>query len=89
LASQLSLSIGRKILHQSEGKGRQRLVRLLCLSCKRERKLTDEVLSIDPRYTALGIEKGATIYEPHGCERCSGTGYRGRTGVFEILQSDE
>jgi general secretion pathway protein E len=26
------------------------------------------------------------VHEPKGCERCNGTGYRGRTGVFEVLE---
>jgi len=29
------------------------------------------------------------VHEPGGCERCSGTGYRGRTGVFECLETGE
>jgi general secretion pathway protein E len=35
----------------------------------------------------LGI--GETVHEPRGCERCGGTGYRGRTGVFEIIETTE
>ena len=67
----------------------QRLVRVLCERCKIEKKLTDAALSVDPRYTALGIAKNEIVHEPHGCDRCSGTGYRGRTGVFEILETTE
>jgi general secretion pathway protein E len=38
----------------------------------------------------IGFNAGETIYEAGGCERCGGTGYRGRNGVFEILEmSDE
>jgi general secretion pathway protein E len=37
----------------------------------------------------LGLQPGETMHEPHGCERCGGTGYRGRTGVFEILEVNE
>jgi general secretion pathway protein E len=63
----------------------QRLVRVLCERCKTQHRLgaTDE--SIDPRYTTLGLGPGDLVCEPAGCERCSGTGYRGRNGVFEIL----
>jgi general secretion pathway protein E len=32
------------------------------------------------------LAAGDIIYEPAGCERCGGTGYRGRSGVFEILE---
>ena len=67
----------------------QRLVRVLCERCKIEKKLDDAALSVDPRYTALGIQKNETVHEPNGCDRCSGTGYRGRTGVFEILETTE
>jgi len=64
----------------------QRLVRILCDRCKTKRTLAAKDLSADPRYTALGLEAGETVHEPAGCERCGGTGYRGRAGVFEILE---
>jgi general secretion pathway protein E len=63
----------------------QRLVRILCDRCKAKRALTPADLTADPRYTALGLQAGETVHEPAGCERCGGTGYRGRSGVFEIL----
>ncbi len=64
----------------------QRLVRILCDRCKERRTLRASDLSGDPRYQALGFRAGDTIHEPAGCERCGGTGYRGRTGVFEIIE---
>jgi general secretion pathway protein E len=64
----------------------QRLVRILCDRCKVKRTLTAADLSTDPRYATLGLEVGETVHEPAGCERCGGTGYRGRCGVFEILE---
>jgi general secretion pathway protein E len=67
----------------------QRLVRQLCDRCKTRRDLTPADLATDPRYDALGFRIGETIYEPKGCERCGGTGYRGRVGVFEVLKIDE
>jgi general secretion pathway protein E len=67
----------------------QRLVRLLCDRCKRPRRLSSEDLAADPRYAALNLKIGETIHEPGGCERCSGTGYRGRNGVFEIIEMNE
>lgn len=63
----------------------QRLVRQLCARCKRPHTLTRADLDADPRYGALGFAPGETVYEPEGCERCGGAGYRGRIGVFEIL----
>jgi len=67
----------------------QRLVRQLCDRCKKKRDLTLADFTDDPRFDALGFKVGETIYEPKGCERCGGTGYRGRVGVFEILKIDE
>jgi general secretion pathway protein E len=67
----------------------QRLVRVLCDRCKAPRTLTAEYLAADPRYAALGLAVGETVHEPAGCERCAGTGYRGRNGVFEILEITE
>ncbi|MFG1328440.1 GspE/PulE family protein [Xanthobacter autotrophicus] len=68
----------------------QRLVRQLCDRCKRPRTLTAMDVADDPRFSALGFKAGETVYEPKGCERCGGAGYRGRVGVFEILTlSDE
>src|SRR6185369_11637681 len=40
----------------------------------------------DPRFSALGFQPGDTVYEPCGCDRCGGTGYRGRSGIFEIIE---
>jgi general secretion pathway protein E len=67
----------------------QRLVRILCERCKFERTLTTALTASDPRYAVLGLKVGDCVHEPVGCERCSGTGYRGRTGVFEILEIDD
>ena len=64
----------------------QRLVRLLCDRCKLERQLTAADLANDQRYSPLGLRVGETVHEPGGCDHCSGTGYRGRTGVFEVLE---
>jgi len=67
----------------------QRLVRVLCDRCKSTRTLAADDLAADPRYTALGLMAGETVGEPGGCERCGGTGYRGRSGVFEVLEMVE
>jgi len=66
----------------------QRLVRLLCERCKSVRPLAREDFDRDPRYEAIGLREGETLYEPTGCDRCSGVGYRGRVGVFEALAVD-
>src|SRR5271166_3277544 len=64
----------------------QRLVRVLCERCKTQRRLSPADLDADPRYGALGLSVGDAVWEPRGCERCAGTGYRGRVGVFEALE---
>src|SRR5262245_5508703 len=64
----------------------QRLVRVLCDRCKIEKPLSAKELAADPRYAMLGLKVGDCVHEPKGCERCNGTGYRGRTGVFEVLE---
>jgi general secretion pathway protein E len=67
----------------------QRLVRILCDRCRVQRTLTASDLAADPRYGMLGFTTGDKVCEPAGCERCGGTGYRGRSGVFECLEMTE
>lgn len=67
----------------------QRLVRQLCDRCKSSRPLTHADVEADPRYTAVGLSVGNVIFEPVGCERCGNVGYRGRIGVFEVLEMNE
>jgi general secretion pathway protein E len=67
----------------------QRLVRVLCDRCRKEKILGAGDLATDPRYRMLGFKPGERVWEPAGCERCGGTGYRGRIGVFECLEMTE
>jgi general secretion pathway protein E len=64
----------------------QRLVRALCDRCKVRKTLTPADIAAEPRYDALGLKAAETVHAPGGCERCGGTGYRGRVGVFELLE---
>jgi type II secretion system protein E len=61
----------------------QRLVRRLCAQCKQPGELNETELR------ALRIEASqlseAQVMKPVGCERCRGTGYRGRMGIFEMF----
>lgn len=59
----------------------QRLVRKLCLKCRRPRMATREECQL------LGIhpEEPVTIYDPGDCDECSGAGYKGRTAIYEIM----
>jgi general secretion pathway protein E len=64
----------------------QRLVRMLCDRCKTQRKLDAGDLARDPRYAMIGFAAGDTVHEACGCERCGASGFRGRGGVFEVLE---
>lgn len=57
----------------------QRLVKVLCPSCKRPRMSTEEENEL------MGIPSSIRIYEPVGCPNCNNTGYRGRTAIHEII----
>jgi type II secretory ATPase GspE/PulE/Tfp pilus assembly ATPase PilB-like protein len=62
----------------------QRLLRKICEHCKdKDPNPAPEVLA------ELHIEPGSTFYRGRGCEECRGTGYYGRTSVFEIMMVDE
>lgn len=57
----------------------QRLVKVLCPSCKSPRMSTEEENEL------MGITESIQIYEPVGCPSCNNTGYRGRTAIHEII----
>lgn len=65
----------------------QRLVRRLCTTCRRPYNPDPDIL--DKIAFPRARLAGRTIYEAAGCEACRGTGYRGRTGVYEILTVTE
>ncbi|HEY8550380.1 MAG TPA: GspE/PulE family protein [Vicinamibacterales bacterium] len=61
----------------------QRLVRLICVHCKRPVKLSEEFLresGLDP-----ALAHTHTFYEGAGCIECGGTGYKGRMAICELL----
>ncbi len=66
----------------------QRLVRRLCKKCRAKHNLTTETL-VDIGYTAKEAPK-VKAYKPVGCNVCHNTGYKGRVGLFEVMEvSDE
>jgi type II secretory ATPase GspE/PulE/Tfp pilus assembly ATPase PilB-like protein len=75
----------------------QRLVRRLCKSCRKsyhpEKEEFQEITSEygQEHFGATGIKytRDLKLYEPVGCEECSGTGYRGRLGVHELMEGTE
>ncbi|MBP5544699.1 MAG: Flp pilus assembly complex ATPase component TadA [Kiritimatiellae bacterium] len=67
----------------------QRLVRCICKECKVEKTPTDHELKVLGDLGAKNIQ-GMKMYSGKGCAVCSGTGYKGRKGIFEIFtMSDE
>lgn len=62
----------------------QRLVRKLCQDCRQQRRALPE-LSDRIGLTALANGHEPTVYDPVGCPRCHGSGYRGQTAVIEVL----
>ncbi|MEJ7746847.1 MAG: type II secretion system ATPase GspE [Luteimonas sp.] len=66
------------------GVGAQRLVRRLCLECRKPFAADASQLR------ALGLAPtDGTLYSAQGCAACSGSGYRGRTGIYELLTVDD
>jgi type II secretory ATPase GspE/PulE/Tfp pilus assembly ATPase PilB-like protein len=72
----------------------QRLTRRLCPSCREESLVTnDDFEMIVSEYgekhfgkSGLEYEEGMNLYKAGGCEQCSGTGYRGRMGIHELME---
>jgi type IV pilus assembly protein PilB len=60
----------------------QRLARRLCDDCRRPLKITAEELKTNGFEQA---RRAIDAYEPVGCVRCGGTGYRGRIGLYEVM----
>jgi type IV pilus assembly protein PilB len=59
----------------------QRLARLLCTECKRRTTIKSEVMRANGFNVGLDLE----AYEPVGCARCGGSGYKGRIGLYEVM----
>ena len=64
----------------------QRLIRRICGNCKQEYNVKPEVLS--DAELSLEEYRGVKFYKGVGCDRCSGSGYRGRTAIHEIFEMD-
>ena len=63
----------------------QRLVRVLCDDCKTPYQPSASELRM------MGLPEGesCTLYHPNGCDACNQQGYRGRTGIYELVLIDE
>ena len=70
----------------------QRLVRRLCPECSRDEPVNK--IKLRDSLAILGLDPGEAehvpaLRHPVGCDRCRGTGYRGRIGIFEIFRLNE
>jgi type IV pilus assembly protein PilB len=65
----------------------QRLARRLC-TCKQTVAIPDEAL-IDAGFKEEELDGSWLPYKPVGCERCSGSGYKGRVGIYQIMPISE
>lgn len=63
----------------------QRLVRVLCDHCKQ----SDMANDVEKRLMMVGILESCRVFRPVGCEQCAGTGFRGRTGIYELILIDD
>ncbi|GEM_PF-192634 len=62
----------------------QRLVRVLCPRCKKGVAMTKALAA------QLGLKQATKkVYEPKGCDQCFDLGYRGRVGIFEVVEMTE
>jgi len=66
----------------------QRLVRRLCPGCRRAVPSPDRLI-LERIGFPVGEIAARAIYEAAGCDACSGTGYKGRCGIFELLAVTE
>jgi len=72
----------------------QRLTRRLCANCREESPVTkDDYEVLVSEYgkdqiskSGIEYEDGMTLYKTGGCDTCSGTGYRGRMGIHELME---
>ncbi|MFA7369061.1 MAG: ATPase, T2SS/T4P/T4SS family, partial [Kiritimatiellales bacterium] len=73
-----------------EGIVAQRLIRRLCPSCRKPLEMDDAKIALLHK-EGFPVEELAThtVYEPSGCDACRGSGFKGRTGIYEILTVDD
>jgi len=68
----------------------QRLVRRVCPHCREAyRPTAEELKEVALTPEAVARAGNPTIYRAKGCDACGGTGYRGRTGIYELLLVDD
>ena len=68
----------------------QRLVRRICAKCKAPEKHqppTEALLKVG--FTEEEVKRGITVMKGTGCDACGGRGYKGRVGLYEVLEMSE
>ncbi len=65
----------------------QRLVRTICLQCKEPVDVQPQAL-VNVGFNKAEL-KSMKLFRGRGCERCSGTGYKGRIGLFEVMEIED
>ena len=64
----------------------QRLVRTLCIACRTRAAPTEGEAAL---LAALGLPRDTPLWAPAGCGECRDTGYRGRSGIYELIVVDD
>ena len=65
----------------------QRLARRLC-TCKKPMDVPEKTL-LEAGFTKADLDGSWTLFGPDGCERCKGTGYKGRVGIYQVMPISE
>jgi type IV pilus assembly protein PilB len=65
----------------------QRLVRRICSQCKEAMNITPQAL-LDAGFTAEEV-KNTTVYHGRGCGSCNNSGYKGRVGLYEVMEIND
>lgn len=65
----------------------QRLVRTLCKDCRKSYMPFKDELPAD--FPEEAMANGEPLYRPGGCRNCRGTGYTGRLGIYELLETSD
>ncbi|MFZ2973431.1 MAG: type IV-A pilus assembly ATPase PilB [Ferribacterium limneticum] len=65
----------------------QRLARRLC-NCKKPITVPEQAL-LDAGYAEADLDGSWTLFGPGGCDRCKGTGYKGRVGIYQVMPISE
>jgi len=66
----------------------QRLVRRICKECREEVPLPPQAM-LEAGFTPQEVKNGAKVFKGRGCTVCNGSGYKGRAGLYEVMEVDD